>query len=141
MPRLIQNAAQFASKIMKVKHFPRLRRATFIRKRTSGSKWRKNDHQAQTYRFGGHLVWCIFRYFRSLLGDHVGRLGADLSQHRPILSHLGRASGHLEAVSGQLGEPKMLIFFAFFDYFCKIEVSNKKWSSWPVLRPSWRLLG
>ena len=53
-------------------------------------------------------------------------LGAVLERSWVILGHLGRAWGHLEAVSGRLGEPKTLIFPVLFFYdFSKIEVSNK----------------
>ena len=51
----------------------------------------KNDHEAKTYRFGNHLgavlasAWGAWEAFR----DHFGRLGANLSQHKAILSHLG----------------------------------------------------
>ena len=51
----------------------------------------KNDHEAKTYQFGSHLgailasSWGTWEAFRG----HFGRLGANLSQHRAILSHLG----------------------------------------------------
>ena len=60
-------------------------------KHRSGSKSRKKDHEAKTYRFESHLgailasswgAWVAF-------GGHFGRLGANLSQHKVILSHLG----------------------------------------------------
>ena len=50
-----------------------------------------NDHEAKTYGFGSHLEailgssWGIWKAF----GGHFGRLGANLSQHKAILSHLG----------------------------------------------------
>ena len=91
MPNLSQNEAKFISKMMKCWHFQRHRRAKFIGKCMSGSKSRKNDHEAKTYRFGGHLEailassWGTWEAF----GGHFGRLGANLSQHRAIWSHLG----------------------------------------------------
>ena len=60
-------------------------------KRRSGSKSRKNDHEAKTYQFWTHLrlilasSWGTWEAFR----DHFGCLGANLSQHKAILSHLG----------------------------------------------------
>ena len=62
-----------------------------IGKRMSGSKSRKNDHETKTYGFGSHLgailasSWGTWEAFRG----HFGRLGANLSQHKAILSHLG----------------------------------------------------
>ena len=62
-----------------------------VRKRRSGNKSRKNDHEAKTHQFGSHLgailassrgTWEAFR-------GHFGRLGANWSQHKAILSHLG----------------------------------------------------
>ena len=52
---------------------------------------KKNDHEDKTYRFESHLgailasSWGAWETF----GGHFGRLGANLSQHKVILSHLG----------------------------------------------------
>ena len=41
------------------------------------------------------------------------------------MGHLGRASGHLEAVLGRLGEPKWLIFFGFSLFFATSKFRTK----------------
>ena len=51
----------------------------------------KNDHEAKTYGFGSHLGDILDSSWRNLeaFGGHFGRLGANLSQHGAIWSHLG----------------------------------------------------
>ena len=75
----------------KIDAFKAPEKQRYIGKRRSGSKSRKNDHEAKTYRFESHLgailasSWGTWEAFRG----HFGRLGANLSQHKAILSHLG----------------------------------------------------
>ena len=42
----------------------------------------------ETYRFGSHLE-AILEASLEAFGGHFGHLEANLSQHRPTLSHLG----------------------------------------------------
>ena len=75
----------------KIDAFKAPEKPKYIGKHRSGSKSRKNYHEAKTYRFGSHpgailaSSWGAWEVFRG----HFGRLGANLSQHKAILSHLG----------------------------------------------------
>ena len=59
-------------------------------KRRSGSKSRKNNHEAKTYGFGCHLEAILVSSWGTLeaFGGHFGQLGANLTQHRAVLSEL-----------------------------------------------------
>ena len=58
------------------------------------ANYEKKHLEAKKYRFGRHLgailasSWGTWEAF----GDLLGHLGANLSQHKPILSHLGASS-------------------------------------------------
>ena len=81
----------FFQKLIEIDAFQAPEQQKCIRKRTSGSKSRKNDHEAKTHRFGSHLgailvsSWGTWETF----GGLFGHLGANWSQHKAILSHLG----------------------------------------------------
>ena len=87
-PKIIEICSNNGPKLMLSK-LPKSKKT--FGKRRSGSKSRKNDHEAKTYQFGSHLgailasSWGTWEAFGGLLGH----LGANLSQHKPILSHLG----------------------------------------------------
>ena len=87
-PKMIEICSK---KMTKIDAFKAPEKPKYIGKRMSGSKSRKNDHEAKTYRFGSHpgailaSSWGAWEAFRG----HFGRLGANLSQHKAILSHLG----------------------------------------------------
>ena len=78
-------------KVSEIDAFKAPEKQKYIGKRKSGSKSRKNNHEAKTHQFGSHLgailasSWGTWEAFRS----YFGRLGANLSQHKAILSHLG----------------------------------------------------
>ena len=82
---------EICSKIIKIDVFQATEKPKYIGKLKSGSKSRKNDHEAKTYQFGSHLgailasSWGTWETF----GGHFRHLGSNLSQHKAILSHLG----------------------------------------------------
>ena len=51
----------------------------------------ENDYEVKTYGFGSHLEAILGSSWGTLeaFGGHFGRLGANLSQRRAILMHLG----------------------------------------------------
>ena len=89
----------FLPKLMKIDAFPAPEKQKNDGKQWSGSKFRKNHHAAKTYRFGSHLGAMVASSWGTWEGlrGHFGRLGANLSQHKPILSHLGANLGPLWA--------------------------------------------
>jgi len=59
----------------------------------------KNDYEAKTCQFGSLLGAILATSWGTweALGGHFGPLGANLSQHKAILSHLGANLGPPEA--------------------------------------------
>ena len=71
MPKMIQNSLEFVSKIAKIDALQAPEKQKFIGKRKSGSKSRKNDQEAKTYRCGSYLgghLGLILGYLGSLWG-------------------------------------------------------------------------
>ena len=61
-----------------------------------------------------------------------------------VLGPLGSLLGRLGAVLGRLGQSKTLIFLAFVNTFCNINIFSKHGHlgrSWGSLEPAWASLG
>ena len=87
----LKNHRILFQKVSKIDAFKAPEKQKYIGKRKSGSKSRKNDYEAKTCQFGSHLgailasCWGTWYAFRG----HFGRLRANLSQYKAILSQLG----------------------------------------------------
>ena len=73
-------------KVSKIGIFKAPEKQFFIGKRRSGSKSRKNDHEAKPYQFGRNLG-AIFGL--GVLGRPLEAIWGVWSQHKAISSHLG----------------------------------------------------
>ena len=83
----------------------------FIGKRRSGSKSRKNDHEAKTYVFGSHLEAILASSWNTweAFGGHFGHFGANLIGFGRSVECLGRfskSSNWFGTVGHGLGEFK-----------------------------------
>ena len=92
-------------KVSKIDAFKAPEKQKYIGKLRAGSKSRKNNHEAKTYQFGSHLGAVLALSWGTWEGfaGHFGRLGANLSQHKAILRHLG---ANLKPPGANISQPE-----------------------------------